>query len=179
MQFIATALSTILIIAPAPGHDERGFLARTYCEREFIAQGLNVKWVQQNHSLTRKRGCVRGMHFQARPAPEIKLVRCLSGKVLDVIVDVRPESPDFGKWISCELSSENMHSLYIPGGFAHGFQCLTDNCELLYLMSEFYEPELARGLRWNDPDIAIPWPLPVMGISQRDRELPLLGEIQF
>lgn len=177
MQFIATAFPEIFIVEPEPRHDERGFLARTYCEREFSAQGLNIKWPQHNHTLTRKRGCVRGMHFQAEPAPEIKLVRCLSGKVLDVVVDVRPDSPNFGKWLSCELSPENGRALYIPGGFAHGFQCLTDSCELLYLMSDFYQPELARGLRWNDPGIAITWPLPGVDISPRDQELPLLSEI--
>lgn len=178
MIFKPTDLPEVLIIEAEPREDARGFLARTYCEKEFALQGLNTRWVQHNHTLTRKCGTVRGMHFQAAPNPEIKLVRCLAGQVLDVVVDVRPESPTFGKWTSCELSPHALHTLYIPAGFAHGFQCLSDDCELLYLMSDFYQPELARGLRWNDSRVGIEWPLPVTGLSERDQELPLLDELQ-
>lgn len=174
MKFLPTVLPEVLIVEPEPRGDDRGFLARTYCQREFAAHGLNTRWVQQNHTLTLTKGSVRGLHYQAAPSPEAKLVRCLAGRVLDVAVDVRPESATFGRWVSCELSPQTMRALYIPAGFAHGFQCLEDGCELLYLMSDFYDPALARGLRWDDPDMAVAWPLPVTGLSDRDRELPFL-----
>lgn len=161
---------------PEPRKDERGFLARTYCDREFSGHGLNTCWVQQNHTRTLGRGSVRGMHWQADPLPEIKLVRCLVGRVLDVVVDVRPGSPTFGRWHAEELSAENMRALYIPAGFAHGFQCLEDACELFYLMSEFYVPEMARGLNCQDEKTGIRWPLPVINLSPRDAALPGLHE---
>ncbi|HRH95825.1 MAG TPA: dTDP-4-dehydrorhamnose 3,5-epimerase [Prosthecobacter sp.] len=176
MKFHPATLEGVLIVEPEPRRDERGFLARTYCEREFAAQGLNTRWVQQNHTSTRQKGSVRGMHWQAEPLPEIKLVRCLAGRVLDVIVDVRPNSPTFGKWHAEELSAENMRALYIPAGFAHGFQCLEDTCELFYLMSEFYQPDLARGLRCDEPQVGIAWPLSILNLSPRDASLPLLSE---
>lgn len=177
MKFVPTALEGVLIVEPEPRRDDRGFLARTYCEREFAAQGLNTRWVQQNHTATHQKGSVRGMHWQAEPLPEIKLVRCLAGRVLDVVVDVRPGSPTFGKWRAEELSAENMKALYIPAGFAHGFQCQEENCELFYLMSEFYQPEMARGLRCDDPEVGIAWPLPVLNLSPRDAALPGLREL--
>ncbi len=177
MKFVSTALEGVVIVEPEPRRDERGFLARSYCEREFATQGLNTRWVQQNHTRTLGTGSVRGLHWQAEPFPEIKLVRCLVGRVLDVVVDVRPGSPTFGKWHAEELSAENMRSLYIPAGFAHGFQCLEDACELFYLMSEFYVPEMARGLQCEDREIGIAWPLPVVNLSARDAALPCLREL--
>lgn len=177
MKFVPTALEGVLIVEPEPRRDDRGFLARTYCEREFAAQGLNTRWVQNNHTSTRQKGSVRGMHWQAEPMPEIKLVRCLAGRVLDVVVDVRPGSPTFGKWHAEELSAENMRALYIPAGFAHGFQCREESCELFYLMSEFYQPEMARGLRCDDPEVGIAWQLPVVNLSPRDATLPGLREL--
>lgn len=179
MKFLPTALEGVVIVEAEPRGDERGFLARTYCEREFSALGLNTRWVQQNHTLTKTRGTIRGMHYQAMPLPEIKLVRCLAGRVLDVVVDVRSGSPTFGQWISCELTRESMKALYIPAGFAHGFQCLEDHCEMFYLMSEFYDPALARGLKWDDPDAAVAWPLPAVGLSERDLHLPLLHDLDI
>ncbi|OAI57040.1 dTDP-4-dehydrorhamnose 3,5-epimerase [Verrucomicrobiaceae bacterium SCGC AG-212-N21] len=178
MKFSPTDLPDVVLVEPEPRRDDRGFLARTYCEKEFAAQGLNTRWVQQNHTMTRTKGSVRGLHYQAAPSPEIKLVRCLAGRVLDVAVDVRPGSPTFGRWTSCELSAANMRALYIPAGFAHGFQCLEDDCELFYLMSDFYDPALARGLRWNDPTVGVAWPLPVVGLSERDQELPFLDKLE-
>jgi len=163
-------------VEPEPRKDERGFLARTYCDREFSGHGLNTCWVQQNHTRTLGRGSVRGMHWQADPLPEIKLVRCLVGRVLDVVVDVRPGSPTFGRWHAEELSAKNVRALYIPAGFAHGFQCLEDACELFYLMSEFYVPEMARGLNCQDEKTGIRWPLPVINLSPRDAALPGLHE---
>jgi dTDP-4-dehydrorhamnose 3,5-epimerase len=118
------------------------------------------------------------MHFQAEPRPEIKLIRCAAGKIFDVLVDVRRESPTFGKWEGFELSGENRRQLYVPGGFAHGFQCLADNCEVFYQMSEFYVAELARGLRWNDPTAAIRWPITDTFVSERDRNLPKLAALK-
>jgi dTDP-4-dehydrorhamnose 3,5-epimerase len=177
MKFSSTHLEGVFLIEPEPRRDERGFLARTFCEREFAAHGLNTRWPQHNHTLTLERGSVRGLHFQAEPSPEIKLVRCMTGRVWDVVVDVRPQSPTFGKWEAFELSSDNLRAVYIPAGFAHGFQCLEDRCELFYLMSDFYEAPLARGVRWNDPDIAIAWPLPVINLSLRDHALPSLKEL--
>ena len=177
MKFTPAALEGIWIIDPEPRCDERGFLARTYCEREFAVRGLNQRWVQQNHTLTRQCGSVRGMHWQAEPLPEIKLVRCLVGRVLDVVVDVRPTSPTFGQWHGEELSARDMRALYIPAGFAHGFQCLEDTCELLYLMSEFYEPDLTRGLRCDDPQVGVNWPLPIINLSPRDVARPCLQDL--
>ena len=118
------------------------------------------------------------MHWQADPLPEIKLVRCLAGSVLDVVVDVRPESSTFGQWHAVELSAQNMRALYIPAGFAHGFQCLEDRCELFYLMSEFYHADLARGVRCDDPEIGINWPFPPVNLSMRDASLPGLHELK-
>lgn len=177
MKFTPAALEGVWIIDPEPRRDERGFLARTYCEKEFAAHGLNTRWVQQNHTATKQAGSVRGMHWQAEPLPEIKLVRCLVGRVLDVVVDVRPSSPTFAQWCAVELSAQNMRALYIPAGFAHGFQCQEDTCELFYLMSEFYEAGLARGLRCDDLQVGIQWPLPVINLSARDEALPHLSEL--
>jgi dTDP-4-dehydrorhamnose 3,5-epimerase len=178
MKFRPIQLDGVFIVEPEPRKDERGFLARTNCEREFDERGLNTRWVQQNHTRTQGRGSVRGLHWQSEPLPETKLVRCLVGSVLDVVVDVRTGSSTFGKWHAEVLSAENMRALYIPSGFAHGFQCLDDSCDLFYLMSEFYVPELACGLRCNDPVIGIPWALPVINLSARDSSLPTLSELQ-
>jgi dTDP-4-dehydrorhamnose 3,5-epimerase len=158
--------------------DARGFFARTFCENEFAEHGLNTNWPQCNVSFTRQRGMVRGMHFQAEPKPEIKLVRCTAGAIFDVAVDIRRESPTFGKWEGFELTAKNRRGLYIPAGLAHGFQCLTDNCEVFYQMSEVYFAELARGLRWNDPIVNISWPIPAAIVSERDNGLPLLSDLK-
>jgi dTDP-4-dehydrorhamnose 3,5-epimerase len=178
MKFITTSFEGVWIVEPEPRNDERGFFARTYCEQEFAEHGLNTRWVQHNHTLTKTQGSVRGMHWQSEPKPEIKLVRCLSGSVLDVVVDVRPDSPTFGKWEAFNLSAQNMRALYIPAGFAHGFQCLEDSCELFYLMSEFYHANLALGVLCKDSAIGITWPLPVVNLSARDAALPHLHELE-
>jgi dTDP-4-dehydrorhamnose 3,5-epimerase len=178
VKFISSPFEDVVIVEPEPRRDNRGFLARTYCEREFLAQGLNTRWVQQNHTLTEQKGGVRGLHWQAEPRSEIKLVRCLVGRVIDVVVDVRRDSPTFGHWHAEELSAQNMRALYIPGGFAHGFQCLEVGCELFYLMSEFYDADLARGLRCNDPQVGVKWPLPILDLSPRDAALPSLHELE-
>jgi dTDP-4-dehydrorhamnose 3,5-epimerase len=178
MKFSPTTLAGLWLVELELREDERGFLARTYCENEFAARGLNTRWPQCNLTLTKQRAMIRGMHFQAEPKPEIKLIRCAAGAIFDVLVDVRPDSPMFGKWEGFELTAQNRRSLYVPGGFAHGFQCLTDNCEVFYQMSEFYVSELARGVRFNDPQIGIRWPLPQSLLSERDRKLPLLADLK-
>lgn len=177
MRFAATSLPGVFEIDLELREDERGFLARTFCEAEFTAQGLNTRWPQCNLTLTRQRGMIRGMHFQAEPRPEIKLIRCAAGAIHDVLVDVRRDSPSFGKWQAFELTSSNRKMLYVPAGIAHGFQCLQDNSEVFYQMSDSYVPELARGLRWNDPQVGVEWPLPSPLLSERDRNLPLLSAL--
>jgi dTDP-4-dehydrorhamnose 3,5-epimerase len=157
--------------------DDRGFLARAYCEKEFAELGLNTHWPQCNITFTRNRGMLRGMHFQANPKPEIKLIRCAAGAVFDVVVDVRNDSATRGRWESFELTGDNHRLLYVPAGFAHGLQCLTDNCQMFYQMSEFYYSDLARGVRWDDPDIGIRWPIMDAIVSDRDRALPGLAEL--
>lgn len=176
MKFTKTSLAGLWVIDLELREDERGFLARTFCENEFSEHGLNTRWPQCNLTLTKNRGMIRGMHFQASPRPEIKLVRCTSGAIFDVAVDVRPNSPTFGKWEGFELTGQNRRMLYIPGGFAHGFQCLADNSEVFYQMSEFFFADLSRGVRWSDPTVTIQWPLPDPTLSERDRNLPLLAD---
>jgi dTDP-4-dehydrorhamnose 3,5-epimerase len=176
MKFSKTSLAGLWVIDLELREDERGFLARTFCENEFSAQGLNIRWPQCNLTLTKSRGMIRGLHFQLSPRAEIKLVRCAAGAIFDVAVDVRPNSPTFGKWEAFELTSQNRRMLYIPGGFAHGFQCLADNSEVFYQMSEFFFADLSRGVRWNDPTVAIKWPLPDPTLSERDQNLPLLAD---
>jgi len=178
MKFGETSLAGLWVIDMEVREDRRGFFARTFCEREFADHGLNTRWPQCNLSLTTSRGTIRGMHFQADPKPEVKLVRCQRGAIFDVLVDVRHNSPTFGKWEALELTSENRRTLYVPGGFAHGFQCLTDNCEVFYMMSESYFPDLARGIRWSDPQVDIKWPLANPFLSERDNDLPLLSDLK-
>jgi dTDP-4-dehydrorhamnose 3,5-epimerase len=177
MRFCPTSLPGVWLLELELREDPRGFLARTYCEQEFGAHGLNTRWPQCNLTLTRARGMIRGMHFQADPKPEIKLIRCAAGTILDVLVDVRRDSPAFGRWEGFDLSAANRRQLYVPAGLAHGFQCLTDNCEVFYMMSESYVPALARGLRWNDPAVNIRWPVADAQLSERDRHLPLLADL--
>lgn len=178
MKFLRTTLDGLWLVELELREDERGFLARTYCEQEFATHGLNTRWPQCNLTLTRQRGMIRGMHFQADPKPEIKLIRCAAGAIFDVLVDVRRDSPTFGRWEGFELTAQNRRSLYVPGGFAHGFQCLAENCEVFYQMSEFYAPELARGVRFDDPHVDIRWPVTDPILSERDRNLPLLADLK-
>ena len=174
MKFHKTRLPGALLIDMERLEDERGFFARTWCRKEFEAQGLNATLVQCNLSSNHRRGTLRGMHYQAPPSGETKLVRCTRGVVYDVIVDLRPASPTYLKWEAFELSAENRRQLFVPEGLAHGFQTLEDDSEVFYQMSEFYAPESARGLRWNDPTVGIEWPLEPSSISEKDSSLPLL-----
>jgi dTDP-4-dehydrorhamnose 3,5-epimerase len=177
MKFTPTRLAGLWQIDLELREDERGFLARTYCDDEFSAHGLNTRWPQCNLSLTRARGMLRGMHFQIDPYPEIKLIRCAAGAVYDVLVDVRRNSPTFGQWEAFELSARNRTMLYVPGGFAHGYQTLVDDCEVFYQMSEFYKPDYARGIHYADPAIGITWPLPDPVLSPKDQTLPALKDL--
>jgi dTDP-4-dehydrorhamnose 3,5-epimerase len=174
MIFTETALKGSFIISLEPYSDERGWFARTYCKQEFAAIGHDKEWVQLNHSFTADKGTIRGMHFQHPPFSEIKMVRCIAGAVLDVIVDLRNNSPTFLQHISVNLSAANKQMIYIPEGFAHGFQTLEDNTELIYHHSEYYQPGVEGGLLYNDPQLNIQWPLPIKNISERDTNHPLL-----
>jgi dTDP-4-dehydrorhamnose 3,5-epimerase len=157
MLFIETKLKGAFIIDIAPRQDERGFFARSWCADEFVKHGLNPRLAQCNISFNKKRGTLRGMHYQAEPFPEAKLVRCTMGAMYDVMIDLRQNSPTFKQWLAVELTAQNRRALYIPEGFAHGFQTLEDDTEVFYQMSEFYHPECARGVRWDDPAFGILW----------------------
>jgi dTDP-4-dehydrorhamnose 3,5-epimerase len=176
MIFTETSLKGSFTINLNLFEDERGWFARTYCKNEFAAIGFDKEWVQMNHSFTKQKGTVRGMHYQLPPFSEIKLVRCIAGAVYDVIVDLRKDSATFLKWFGTELSAANKKMIYIPEGFAHGFQSLTDNCELIYHHSQFYKPGAEGGIKYNNPRINIKWPEPVTTISDRDNQHPLLDE---
>jgi dTDP-4-dehydrorhamnose 3,5-epimerase len=149
--------------------DDRGFFARAFCEREFAEHGLVTRFVQMNNSLSGQRGTLRGLHYQLAPRGETKLVRCIRGALHDVILDLRRESPTFGKSFGADLSAENRRMMYVPKGFAHGFVTLTDGTEVLYLVDEFYSPELERGIRWDDPQFRIEWPIDPTSMSEKDR----------
>lgn len=172
MIFTETPLKGAYVIDPERLADERGFFARTWCRREFEAHGLDPGLAQCNISFNQTRGTLRGMHYQVAPHAEAKLVRCTAGSIHDVIVDLRAGSSTFKQWFAVELSSENHRMLYIPEGLAHGFLTLTDGAEVFYQMSEFYVPECARGVRWNDTAFDIHWPFKAMLISERDRTYP-------
>lgn len=174
MIFTETKLRGAYVIEPEQLHDERGFFARTWSAEEFLERELNVTLVQCNTSGNKRKGTLRGMHFQIAPHEEVKLVRCTAGALYDVIVDLRPNSPTWGQWFGVELTRENLRLLYIPEGFAHGYQTLADDTDVFYQMSAYYHPDSARGVRWNDPTIAIDWPLEVSVISPRDQMLPVI-----
>jgi dTDP-4-dehydrorhamnose 3,5-epimerase len=176
MIFTPTSLAGSYVIDLEPRSDERGWFARYYCKDEFQKIGHTKEWVQMNLSVTNKKGSIRGMHFQVHPYKEIKMLRCIAGSVYDVIIDLRKDSDTFLKWTGVELSATNKKMLYIPEGFAHGFQCLDDNCELTYHHSDFYQPGAEAGIRYNDPLVNIKWPLPLTVISPRDEEHHFLNE---
>jgi dTDP-4-dehydrorhamnose 3,5-epimerase len=172
MTFHEAKISGVFEIHLEPQLDERGFFARCWCQKEFASHGLNPKLVQCNISFNTRKGTLRGMHYQVAPYSETKLVRCTRGSIYDVVVDLRPQSRTFKNWISVILSAENRSALYIPKGCAHGFLTLEDQSEVFYQMSEIYNAEAARGVRWNDPVFQIAWPAKVDVISERDRTYP-------
>lgn len=172
MIFRETRLGGAYVVEPEPLGDERGFFARTWCRQEFTERELNPELVQCNISFNHKKGTLRGMHYQAAPREEAKLVKCIRGAIYDVIVDLRSGSSTFGAYVGVVLSAENRRMLYVPEKFAHGFITLEDNTEIFYQMSEFYSPECAKGFRWNDPFFHIEWPMNVAVVSERDRNYP-------
>lgn len=170
MRFNETDLEGSFVIELDKIEDERGFFARAYCQHEFTSNGLKPTIVQGNVAFNKLKGTLRGMHFQYPPAAETKLVRCTRGAILDIIVDLRPESPTFLKHFSVELSEDNFKALYVPERFAHGYQALRDNTETSYLVGEFYTPAEESGLRHDDASLALDWPLPVSVISEKDQQ---------
>jgi dTDP-4-dehydrorhamnose 3,5-epimerase len=175
MKFTSTGLEGSYVIDIFPIEDERGWFVRTFCKNEFAEIGHTKEWVQMNHSFTNDAGTIRGMHFQQPPFSEIKLIRCIAGKIFDVIVDLRKNSATFLKWFGAELSAENKKMIYIPEGFAHGFQTLTDDCQLIYNHSEYYKPGVG-GIKYDDAGIGITWRLPAKNVSARDSNHPMIDK---
>lgn len=176
MIFNPSPLGGAFTIDVQPFQDSRGFFTRTFCEKEFANNDLIQHFVQANHSGTKGKGVIRGMHFQHAPFCEVKLVKCVQGAIFDVIVDVRAQSPTFLQWFGAELSAENKRMMYVPAGFAHGFQSLTDYSEITYMVSEFYNKESEGGIKFDDTRINISWPLPVSLVSDKDMKIPLIDE---
>ena len=169
MKFTETSLKGTFVIELEKRGDDRGFFARYFCAREYEQHGLDHRIIQINNSLSKYRGTLRGMHYQLAPKAEDKVVRCIRGALLDVIIDLRPDSPTFKRHFKIELTAENRSMLYVPKGFAHGFMTLAEDTEALYLATEFYSPEHERGVRWNDPQFGIDWPITPVIISDKDR----------
>lgn len=172
MKFVACEIPGAWIVESESHRDERGSFGRTFCEREFAEAGLVTRFRQCSLSTNARRGTLRGLHYQDLSHPETKLVRCTRGSIFDVVVDLREGSTTRGRWFGVELSAKNQRALYVPAGFAHGFQTLEDDSELLYMIDEFYVEGLARGVRWNDSRVGVRWPLPDPILSPRDRGLP-------
>jgi dTDP-4-dehydrorhamnose 3,5-epimerase len=172
MRFIETNFHDAWLIEPVPAKDVRGSFMRTFCQQEFGERGLETIYVQQSCSRSHLRGTIRGMHFQHPPHSEIKLVSCRKGAIWDVIIDLRPDSATYCQWQGFELTADNDHQLYVPAGFAHGFQSLCTDIEVNYLISAFYKPAAADGVRYDDPAFVIEWPLHVAAISEKDRSWP-------
>jgi dTDP-4-dehydrorhamnose 3,5-epimerase len=172
VRFQSTKLAGVVLVNLEPHMDDRGFFARSWCQKEFEHNGLNPRLVQCNVSFNKRRGTLRGIHYQATPFEEAKLVRCTGGALYDVVVDLRSASPTYKKWVGVELTAVNRRMIYVPEGCGHGFLTLADETEVFYQMSEFYNSETARGVRWNDPAFQIHWPSDVTVISDRDRSYP-------
>jgi dTDP-4-dehydrorhamnose 3,5-epimerase len=178
MIFTESVLAGAYVVEMERLEDDRGFFARSYCAEEFAARGLPAAMPQCSVSFNSRRATLRGLHYQADPHAEDKLVRCTAGAIFDVIVDLRPGSASRGRWLGVELTADNRRSLFVPRGFAHGFITLTDGSEILYMMSVPYAPGFSRGVRWNDPAIGIEWPLEPKHMTDRDAAHPLLEESQ-
>lgn len=177
MIFTSTPLDGVMLIDLEPKKDERGFFSRYYCENTFAQQGLNTRWVQVNDSLSIQKATLRGLHFQTEPYAEVKLIRCVQGCIWDVVVDIRPTSPTFRKYFGAQLSDQNRTMMYVPEGFAHGFVTLQENCEIIYMVSEFYNPQAENTLLWCDIEIDISWPVKPAVISEKDQHGKTLAEL--
>jgi dTDP-4-dehydrorhamnose 3,5-epimerase len=178
MIFTETKLKGAYIIDIDRKEDSRGFFARAFCQKEFETHGLKPIIAQANVAFNHQKGTLRGMHFQYPPSAETKLVRCMRGAILDIIVDLRPESPTYLNYIGVELTEDNHRGLYVPERFAHGYQVLWDKTETSYQVGEFYTPDAEGGLAYNDPRLGLEWPLPVSAISEKDQSWKLLEEIE-
>ena len=178
MIFTETKLKGAFIIDLDRREDSRGFFARAFCQNEFAAHGLKPIIAQANLASNKKRGTVRGMHFQFPPAAETKLVRCTRGAILDIIVDLRPESDTYLQHVAVDLNEDNQRALYVPERFAHGYQALRDNTDTSYQVGEFYAPDVESGLMYNDPRLGLHWPLPITVVSEKDQKFPLLDRIE-
>ncbi|OGN32509.1 MAG: dTDP-4-dehydrorhamnose 3,5-epimerase [Candidatus Yanofskybacteria bacterium RIFCSPLOWO2_02_FULL_43_10b] len=174
MKVIKTKIEGLCVLELEPIQDRRGFFVKVFSEKELKKNKIDFKIREVNQSFNLKKGTIRGMHFQKAPKTEGKIVQCLKGRIFDAVIDLRPQSKTYRQWLTMELSDKNKKMILIPKNFAHGFQILTDQCEVQYFMSEFYSPEHASGLRWNDPAFNIPWPLKVSNISEKDQNWPLL-----
>jgi dTDP-4-dehydrorhamnose 3,5-epimerase len=172
MKFHTTTLNDAVLIDLERRGDDRGFFARTFCVDEFAANGLPTEFVQQNTSYSANKGTLRGMHFQTAPHGEDKLIRCLRGAIVDIIIDLRPDSPTYKKWEAFELDDVNKRQLLVPRGFGHGFQTVSDHVEVTYLVTAKYTPSAEGGVRWNDPAFGITWPLEPTDVSDKDRNWP-------
>jgi dTDP-4-dehydrorhamnose 3,5-epimerase len=172
MRFRETEISGAFLVDLEPKEDDRGFFARAWCRDEIASRGLDADLAQASISYSRRKGTLRGLHYQAAPKEETKFVRCIRGAIFDVLLDLRGDSPSFRRWAGFELTSRNRTAIYVPKGVAHGFQTLEDETEVLYQMSEPYDPGSERGVRWNDPAFSIRWPIPDPTLSPRDRDRP-------
>ncbi len=172
IDLLPTEVQGALLVAPVAINDERGLFARTYDAAIFARAGFPTDWPQCNTSWNARKGTLRGMHYQTAPRPDAKIVRCTRGRIFDVAVDLRPDSPTYRRWTGVELSQENRRALAIPGGCAHGFMTLEDDCEVFYMMGDTYVPDLARGIRWNDPAFGIVWPAEPVVIAEKDKSWP-------
>lgn len=178
MKFTKTTIDDVLIIEPEVHGDRRGWFTETYSKKAFEKHGLYINFVQDNHSMSAKKGTLRGLHYQDNPKAQAKLVRCTRGRIFDVAVDLRKCSVTYGKWIGVELSSENKKQLLIPKGFAHGFVTLCDNVEVQYKVDEYYAPEYDKVIRFDDPDISINWGIETPILSEKDKNAPYLKDIK-
>ena len=174
MRFMETGIVDARVIDPSPHQDERGRFLRAWCAREFAEHGLDFMPVQANFGFSKTSGTIRGMHFQIAPAIAAKLVRCTRGAIFDVVLDLRPQSPSYGKWYGAELSAENDRMLYVPGNCAHGYQTLQECTDMYYMTSAFYTPSAVRGVRFDDPSFGIQWPLVATVVSDQDCNWPLV-----
>ena len=172
MKFLPTEINGAFLVELEPRIDDRGYFTRSFAQEEFDAAGIKFKMVQTNQAFTKAKGVLRGLHWQVEPKLESKFFQCLQGEIFDVICDVRHGSPTYGKWAGFNLKGDEFKLLFIPGGLAHGYETLTENCRVQYMVSEFYAPETEKGIRWNDPTFNISWPLEPTFMSEKDKNLP-------